>query len=135
MSTTNYIYGELKSESIFMNNSYKLPIGDGTPAQVLQTDGSGTASWTTINLFIPQSQNIYVDSENGINTTDRGNINKPYLTIEYALSNTVNTGTITATTTNNNITLTSVSDTTDIKIGQFITGAGIPYGSQVVSKQ
>ena len=124
-----------QDKTVKVSNSYTLPNTDGTPAQVLQTNGSGTASWTTINLFIPQSQNIYVDSENGINTTDRGNINKPYLSIEYALANTINTGTITATTTNNNITLTSVSDTTDIKIGQFITGAGIPYGSQVVSKQ
>jgi len=96
-----------------------------------------TTSWEIVALgvaFIPQSQNIYVDSENGINTTDRGNINKPYLSIEYALTNTINTGTITATTTNNNITLSVVSDTTDIKIGQFITGSGITYGSQVVSK-
>jgi len=117
-----------------INGAYSLPVADGTANQVMQTNGAGITSWATLDTAIPQSQTVYVDSEYGVDSTGRGYLNKPYLTIEYALANTINTGTITATTTNNNITLTSVSDTTDIKIGQFITGAGIPYGSQVVSK-
>jgi len=88
MSTTNYIYGELKSESIFMNNSYKLPIGDGTPAQVLQTDGSGTASWTTINLSSGSGNIIFVSITGSDTDITRGghvgNIMKPFLTLESA---------------------------------------------------
>ena len=83
---------------------------------------------------IPQANKIYVDSINGIDTTGRGNINNPYLTPEYALADITNTGTVTATTANLSATLTAVSSTANIVVGQFITGAGIPYGSTVVSK-
>ncbi len=98
-----------------------------------------TASGAIQNMFssdptVPQSNKIYVDSINGVNSTGRGNINIPYLTPEYALSDINNTGTVTATTTNGSKTLTAVSDTTDIVIGQFITGTGILYNSVVESK-
>jgi hypothetical protein len=82
----------------------------------------------------PQANKIYVDSINGTNSTGRGNINTPYLTVEYALSDITNTGTVTSTTANGSATLTSVSSTANIVIGQFITGTGIPYNSVVVSK-
>ena len=98
----------------------------------LKDDGT----WGAISAgAIPQANTIYVDSVNGVNaTTDRGDINKPYLTPEYALGNITNTGTVTATTTSTSATLTAVSDTTNINVGQYITGTGIPYESIVVSK-
>ncbi|MEI8137084.1 MAG: hypothetical protein WCH21_07165, partial [Bacteroidota bacterium] len=97
-------------------------------------DLSADRSWTIASSAIPQSNKIYVDSINGVNSTGRGNINNPYLTPEYALADITNTGTVTATTTNLSATLTAVSSTTNIVVGQFITGTGIPYGSTVVSK-
>jgi len=98
-----------------------------------------TTSWQSVSYgagvsAIPQANKIYVDSINGIDATGIGNINNPYLTPEYALADITNTGTVTATTTNASATLTAVSDTTSIVVGQFITGAGIPYNSVVVSK-
>jgi hypothetical protein len=99
--------------------------GDGTYA----TPASGSST-------IPQSDLIYVDAINGVNdlTADRGQIQKPYATVEYALANTINTGTVTGTTTNGSATISSVSDTTNIQVGQYITGTNIPYNSIVVSK-
>jgi len=97
-------------------------------------DLSADRTWT-IATSIPQTNIIYVDSVNGVNAaTGRGDINTPYLTPEYALSNITNTGTVTATTTSGSATLTAVSDTTNIQVGQYITGTGIPYDSIVVSK-
>ena len=97
-------------------------------------DLSADRSWTIASSAIPQANKIYVDSINGVNLTGRGNINNPYLTPEYALSDITNTGTVTATTTNLSATLTAVSSTANIVVGQFITGTGIPYNSIVVSK-
>ena len=105
-----------------------------TAGYVLTSDASGNGSWQAGGASIPQANKIYVDSINGVNSTGRGNIDNPYLTPEYALSDITNTGTVTATTTNASATLTAVSDTTNIVVGQFITGAGIPYNSVVVSK-
>jgi hypothetical protein len=82
----------------------------------------------------PRTNKIHVDAILGIDATGRGNIEKPYATVEYALANTTNTGTVTGTTTNGSATITSVSDTTNIKVGQYITGTNIPYDSVVVSK-
>jgi hypothetical protein len=97
-------------------------------------DLSADRTWN-IATSMPQANTIYVDSINGINAlTGRGDINTPYLTPEYALGNITNTGTVTATTTNLSATLTAVSDTTNIQVGQYITGTGIPYNSTVVSK-
>ena len=117
--------------------NYAIQLQDGTEGvgKFLRcATADGKAEWANIDFSIPQSQNIYVDSEYGVNSAGRGDINKPYLTIEYALATTINTGTITATTTTNNNTLSAVSDTALIKVGQFITGTGIPYNSHVVSK-
>ena len=97
-------------------------------------DLSADRTWT-IATSIPQANTIYVDSINGVNAlTGRGDINTPYLTPEYALGNITNTGTVTATTTNLSATLTAVSSTANIQVGQYITGTGIPYNSTVVSK-
>ena len=99
--------------------------------------GNGTPLNPLVSVTnIPQSNIIYIDSNPliGINSTGRGNINNPYLTPEYALADITNTGTVTATTTNLSATLTAVSSTANIVVGQFITGTGIPYNSIVVSK-
>jgi hypothetical protein len=97
-------------------------------------DLSADRTWN-IATSMPQANTIYVDSINGINAlTGRGDINTPYLTPEYALGNITNTGTVTATTTNLSATLTAVSSTANIQVGQYITGTGIPYNSTVVSK-
>jgi hypothetical protein len=125
----------ISSSGLTINNAYTFPIVDGTANQILKTNGAGVVSWVDGGSAIPQANTIYIDSVNGINaTTGRGDINTPYLTPEYALGNITNTGTVTATTTSTSATLTAVSDTTNIKVGQYITGAGIPYGSIVVSK-
>lgn len=100
-----------------------------------EVDAKGLiVAYSTVTQGALQANKIYVDSINGVNSTGRGNVNNPYLTPEYALSDITNTGTITATTTNASATLTAVSSTANIVIGQFITGAGIPYNSVVVSK-
>ena len=97
-------------------------------------DLSADRTWN-IATSMPQANTIYVDSINGVNAlTGRGDINTPYLTPEYALGNITNTGTVTATTTNLSATLTAVSSTANIQVGQYITGTGIPYNSTVVSK-
>jgi hypothetical protein len=119
-----------------INGVYTLPATKATVAGQVLADplADGNLAWATISSAIPQANKIYVDSVNGINSTGRGNINTPYLTPEYALADITNTGTITATTTLASATLTVVSSTANIVVGQFITGTGIPYGSTVVSK-
>ena len=106
-----------------------------TVGYVLTSDASGNASWNPTST-ISQTDIIYVDSVNGVNNSDlnRGNIDKPYATIEYALSSTTNTGTITGDTINGSTTLTGVTSTANIKVGQYIVGTNIPYGSMVVTK-
>jgi len=121
---------------VTLNSAYSLPTTDGTSAQALTTNGSGVVSWTTIASAIPQAQVIYVDSANGINaTTGRGDINKPYLTPEYALSNITNTGTFTANTATNT-TLSAISDINNalLEIGMYVSGSGIPFGTIIVAK-
>lgn len=100
---------------------------------------NGLGQWSTVSAglsSIPQEDIIYVDSINGLDdlTANRGQIQKPYATVEYALANTTNTGTVTGNTTSGSATISSVSDTTNIKVGQYITGTNIPYNSIVVSK-
>jgi len=116
------------------NSTYFRDVADGlihykdSTGTVLEMYAAGGIS------SIPQANKIYVDSVNGVDSTSRGNINNPYLTPEYALSDITNTGTVTATTANLSATLTAVSSTSNIVVGQFITGTGIPYNSVVVSK-
>lgn len=129
--TNTYLNG-----AVTVNNAFTFPTTDGTSAQALTTNGSGTVSWTTISSAIPQSQVIYVDSINGVNAINgRGNINTPYLTPEYALSNTTNTGTFT-TNTATNTTLSAISDVNNalLEIGMYVSGAGIPFGTIIVAK-
>ena len=126
-----------KFSAILATANYSVQLQDGTEGigKVLTSmTADGKAQWAALSTNIPQANKIYVDSINGVNSTGRGNINNPYLTVEYALADITNTGTVTATTTNLSATLTAVSSTANIVIGQFITGTGIPYGSTVISK-
>lgn len=83
-----------------------------------------------------QADIIYVDSVYGTNTSSSGDLNKPYLTVEYALSSTTNTGLFTGGTTNNSTTISGISDTQNavLKVGQYVTGSGIPFGTIIVAK-
>lgn len=126
-----------KFSATLATSNYAVQLQDGTEGigKVLTSmTADGKAQWAALSTNIPQANKIYVDSINGVNSTGRGNINNPYLTVEYALADITNTGTVTATTANSSALLTSVSSTANIVIGQYITGTGIPYGSTVVSK-
>lgn len=100
-------------------------------------DLSADRTWT-IATSIPQANTIYVDSVNGVNAlTGRGDINTPYLTVEYVLSNTTNTGTITGnTSTVTSTTITGISDANNanLSVGQNIGGAGIPFNTIIIAK-
>lgn len=136
LSTTNVERVRILSTgAIRFNQAYTFPTTDGTVGQVLQTDGAGVLTFGSISSSIPQENVIYVDSVNGVNSTGRGNINTPYLTIEYALADITNTGTFTCNTATNT-TLSAISDVNYalLKVGQFITGSGIPYGTVIKSK-
>lgn len=122
--------------AIRFNSAYTFPTADGTANQVLKTNGAGVLTFGDASSAVPQANKIYVDSVNGVNSTGRGNINTPYLTPEYALSDITNTGTFTCNTATN-VTLSAISDVNNalIKVGDYITGTGIPFGTQVRTKQ
>jgi len=126
----------LTSGGVSINSEYTLPNTDGTSGQALTTDGLGVVSWSTISSSVPQTDIIYIDSTNGADNgdTNRGNVEKPYASVEYVLANVVNTGTVTGTTTSGSATISSVNDTSNIKVGQYITGTGIPFNTTVLSK-
>lgn len=117
------------------NNTYFRDVADGlihfknSSGAVLELFSEGVSA-------ISQAQIIYVDSVNGIDAvTGRGAINAPYLTPEYALSNTTNAATIT-TNTATNTTLSAISDIDNalLEIGMYVSGAGIPFGTVIVAK-
>lgn len=84
---------------------------------------------------ISQTDIVYIDSLNGANNNDagRGNIDKPYATVEYVLSSITNTNTISGNTTNGSSLVSGLTNTSDIKIGQYVTGNGIPYNTTILS--
>jgi hypothetical protein len=90
---------------------------------------------TTISL--PQTRVIYVDPQatTAANNSDagRGNYDKPYLSVEYVLANVVNTGTLTAVTANAGYTLTGVTTNSNIAIGEYLTGTGVPYNTVITA--
>ena len=97
---------------------------------VSYTKSSGAA---IISSGVFTANKIYIDSTYGVNATGAvGDATKPYLTREYVNANTTNTGTLTVGTTSASYSLTAAS-TTGIVVGQYITGTGIPFGTQVVS--
>ena len=104
------------------------------------TTGAATLIGATLNIpnyttTFPQASTIYVDSQYGANVTGRGGLSNPYLTIEYALSDTTNTGTFTCNTATST-TLSGISDAANasLEVGQFITGSGIQYATIIVAK-
>ena len=120
----------------YFDTLYQAILVSGTNIKTINGSsilGSGDLS---VGGSIYQSDLIYVDAVNGVDdlTADRGQIQKPYATVEYVLANTTNTGTVTGGTTNGSATLTNVSSTTNIQVGQYITGTNIPYNTIVVSK-
>jgi len=85
---------------------------------------------------ISQANQIYVDSVNGVNSTGRGGISNPYLTLNYAQTDVpTSTGTFSCNTSTNTL-LTNISDINYALLveGQFITGAGIPFNTKILSK-
>jgi hypothetical protein len=117
------------SSTYFYDLVDKLPHYKNPSGTVLEVFSEGSST-------IGQTDIIYVDSTLGSDNNDsgRGNIDKPYSSIEYALSAITNTGIITGDTTNGSTIITGVTSTTNIKVGQYINGANIPYGSIVVTK-
>jgi hypothetical protein len=98
-------------------------------------DGTFTSFSAKNSQLTPQANTIYVDSVNGVNAAGRGNINTPYLTPEYALSNTNNTGTIAGnTTTNTTISAISDANNANLEVGMYLSGTGIPFGTIIVAK-
>jgi hypothetical protein len=98
----------------------------GTVLEIFGAAGGGS---------IPQANKIYVDSINGVDSTARGNINNPYLTPEYALSDITNTGTFGCTTATS-VTVSAISDVNyaSISVGDVISGTGIGVNTIVKSK-
>ena len=115
------------------NSTYFRDVTDGL-IHYKNSTGTVLEIFSGVIANVPQANKIYVDSLNGTDSTGRGKITSPYLTVEYALADITNTGTVTATTTNLSATLTAVSSTANIVVGQYITGTGIPYNTTVVSK-
>jgi hypothetical protein len=112
--------------------------GDGYTDTATGNAYQYTTSWQLLSYstWIPKSNIIYVESSYGVNTTTgRGGINSPYLTPEYALSNTINTGTILANTATNT-TLSAISDANNanLEVGMYVSGSGIAFGTIIVAK-
>ncbi len=122
-------WSSVPSTTYFYDLVDKLPHYKNSSGTVLEIFSEGVST-------ISQTDIIYVDSTLGMDdtTSNRGNIDKPYASIEYALSAITNTGTITGDTNNGSTVLTNITSTTNIKVGQYISGTNIPYGSVVVTK-
>ena len=85
---------------------------------------------------LPQTNKIYVDSTYGVDIIGNGDILDPFRTVEYALSSTTNTGLFTGSTTSGSTIISGISNThnTQLKVGQYVTGSGIPYGTIIIAK-
>ena len=129
--TSNTFFAPIKAIYDWAVGLFQPMLVSGTNIKTL--NGNSILGSGNFDTSVPQANKIYVDSINGVDSTGRGRIDNPYLTVEYALSDNTNTGTVTAITTNNSETLTSVSSTSNIKVGQVISGAGIPPNTTVIS--
>jgi hypothetical protein len=115
------------------NSTYFRDLSDDI---IYYKDGSGVVlSIFSAEASITQANQIYVDSVNGVDATGLGQLTSPYLTIEYALADITNTGTVSVTTATSYV-LSAISDAdnANLVVGQYITGTGISYGSIIVSK-
>ena len=78
------------------DNTYKLPVADGTAGQVLQTDGSGNLSWTTIS-----STPITVVNTWRISSTEKHEGTDAVITSDWEENDTTGYGKIGTSLTNN----------------------------------
>lgn len=98
------------------------------------------ATGTIIDAYAPetstsQSQILYVDSANGVNEAGRGDLSKPFLTPEYALTQINNNGTFVGdTNTNTVISNISDADNANLNVGDYVYGSGISPFTKIISK-
>lgn len=121
VSNSTYFYDKNDGLVHFKNSS----------GNVLDMFFSGTSSTSISQLNV-----IYIDSSSGVDNGDsgRGGADKPYASVEYVLSSVTNSGFFTASTTSGSAVVTGTTDVTNVQVGQFITGNGIPFNSVVLSK-
>jgi hypothetical protein len=121
-------WSSVPSTTYFYDLVDKLPHYKNSSGTVLEVFSEGSST-------IGQTDIIYVDSTLGSDNNDsgRGNIDKPYATVEYVLSATTNTSVISGNTSNGSNLVSGLTNTSDIKVGQFITGNGIPYNTTILS--
>lgn len=74
---------------------------------------------------------IYVDDVAGVDAPNRGGVSNPYQSVDYVLNNISVTGAFTYTSTANSDVLTTAT-TTNLRVGQYVTGLGIPFGTIVL---
>lgn len=84
---------------------------------------------------VPQAQKIYVDAENGLDEVGRGDINTPFLSPAYALTQINNTGTITGNTSTSQF-ISGISDADNdlLEVGMYLSGSGIQFGTVITEK-
>lgn len=110
-------------------------LGSGTADSTTYLKGDNT--WASISLAIPQANKIYIDSINGVNAVGGGEINTPFLTIEYALTQISNTYTITGSISGSGIyVITGISDADNLllKEGDVISHSSLLGNTTVVTK-
>jgi hypothetical protein len=125
-------------------------VGTGTPATNGLTGSNGdeytdsvtgqvytyvNGSWALPDLAT-ESFTIYVKSEVGVDISGGGDLKAPYLTIDYALTQINNTGTVTLNTTNTSTTISGISDAHNalLEVGMIVSGTGIPFNTYIRSK-
>ena len=99
--------------------NWTLPTARGTDKYVLQINGTTGASTWAESLVAPEISSHNFDVSG---STDDGGINAYEAPYEY-----------TGTTTNASTTISSLSSTTGLLAGQYISGAGIPADTTIVS--
>lgn len=136
-------YTFISSSTYFNDTSDNLPRYKDANGNIIEPFVSASYALTASYVEggggiteISQTNTIYIDSAQGADNADanRGNIDKPYATVEYVLANVPNSGSITGDTNSGTNTIVNVADTSNIEVGQFITGTNIPYNSVVISK-
>jgi hypothetical protein len=122
-------WSSVSNSTYFYDLVDRLPRYKNSGGTVLEVFSSGGAT-------VPQANIIYIDATNGADNGDsgRGNIDKPYASVEYVLSSVTNSGGFTAITSSGSAVITGTTDVSSVQSGQFITGNGIPYNSVVLSK-